>query len=853
MFHTWTNVRRTFKGLIDDFRVYKKAFTSSEVQALFGNGNGDGVNTPAPVHFTITGSESPDNFTAVGLPTGLSVNARTGKITGITTDVGDHNVTIKAGNFLGFSPEQILKIKVKPIAPTMSSVTDDLTASNVLSTAASINFKLADFGGENATVTVYYDTSDKGTVAGDWQNSQASNTTLGTGAHNISLTGLTMGATYHFRVAAQNSAGVGWTSIDGNFTTSSTPQPSVLTVYDANPSTFTSSGATLIGKLNSFDGADAPTVTVYYGLIDQNQSDSGWDGSATVGTVQAGADFSKAVTGLQQGKKYYYRAKAANNAGSSISATSGIFATLGAPTVETAVASDVTPTTATINAKLVEVGGVTLTYPGKIQPGLFSTNDLGIHFDASSIQGVANGGNINSWPDISGNGRHMNNSPTDPKLITAEPTLNNQAVVNFHSESARMWTSYNFRAASEVTRWRNEGYTAIGVARYTGSRNGQSERLISSNGGNYIFGFHSQQTNRHHFDGWMDFGGTDPTIDEGSTIGYDTNWHLMSVVHEGKYDNMDPAAWTYDLGKLRANGRTGSNNDWFMPQRLEFGARNNNSENSMGQIAEFMIFHGKLNDQNRQKVEGHLAFKYGLTLDTSHPYYSQNGSLDGLETTVDVGGDPATVTLYWGTADGGTGTWQNTINVSGTHGKGIVSSNLTGLTNKTTYYYRAKAQNSVGTVWASETKSFVATNTLLNKDSVPDLILWLTADDVDGNDLPDSLADGALVHDWKDKSKSGFAINQVATSSARPTYKANQIGNRGAMRFDGVNDHFFATTALRSEGGAVNVFVVSRRTEKQEGVTSARLIGSSAFDMFIGNESHTRLRLISMGMPIIRS
>ena len=40
-----------------------------------------------------------------------------------------------------------------------------------------------------------------------------------------------------------------------------------------------------------------------------------------------------------------------------------------------------------------------------------------------------------------------------------------------------------------------------------------------------------------------------------------------------------------------------------------------------------------------------------------------------------------------------------------------------------------------------------------------------------------------------------------------------------------------------SEGGAVNAFVVSRRTEKQEGVISARLIGSSAFDMFIGNES----------------
>ena len=42
----------------------------------------------------------------------------------------------------------------------------------------------------------------------------------------------------------------------------------------------------------------------------------------------------------------------------------------------------------------------------------------------------------------------------------------------------------------------------------------------------------------------------------------------MTVVHEGKYDNLDPRAWTYDLGKSRAVARTGSNGDWFMPQRL---------------------------------------------------------------------------------------------------------------------------------------------------------------------------------------------------------------------------------------------------------------------------------------------
>ena len=197
------------------------------------------------------------------------------------------------------------------------------------------------------------------------------------------------------------------------------------------------------------------------------------------------------------------------------------------------------------------LGGTTVVHPGKIEPDTFPGKELGIHFDASAIQGVADGGNINTWPDISGKGRHMNNSPADPKLITAEPTLNNQPVVNFFSESARMWTSYNFRAGSEVTRWRNEGYTAIAVARYTGSRDGQSERLISSNGGNFSFGFQGQQTNRHYFDGWVDLGGMNPSIDENSTIGYDTDWHLMIVVHEGKVDNSDPRAWTYDLGISR--------------------------------------------------------------------------------------------------------------------------------------------------------------------------------------------------------------------------------------------------------------------------------------------------------------
>ncbi len=1009
LWSSWTDIRRTFNGKIDDFRVYNKVLTQNEISALYNNGNGDGVNEPPPVHYTIQGSESPDSFIATGLPSGLTVDARTGKIVGSTTVVGDFNVTIKAGNFLGYSPEQTLVLHVKPIPPTFSPVVTDLTASNVLGTSATINFKIDDFGGEDSNVTVYFDDSNttespnlgwkqyyftgdsdcgvsssftytcavnvngsdktvngvlfKGetgtsgtgwaftsglqtthgsqgsTVTGQigqvlsngmryngdpqnikvtgltdgqyykftlysqswgdtegrqatitctdlegsivayqdfatipdglivecyykatgteaefsvnpepgstwhiygfsnreagrvrdaqasqWSYSFSAPTLLGAGTHNVSLTGLTLDSTYHFRVAGTNSGGTGWTSHAGSFKTNASLLSPVVSVYDANTTTFTQNGATLIGRLNSFDGNDAPTVTVYYGLVDQNLSDSGWDGSAVVGQVQAGSDFSKAVSGLQSGKKYFYRAKAANNAGTSISATSGIFVTLGSPDIETAVASDVSPSSATINAKVVSTGGTTIVYPGKITPTTFPDKELGIHFDASAIQGLSNLANVTQWKDISGKARHMNNIRNNPRWIAAEPSLNNKPVVDFNDAADRMWTSYNFRSGTQWSKWRLGGWTAIAVARYTAGLNGDSERLISSKGGNWLFGFHGQMVNRHHFDGWVDSGDA-----------HDNDWHLFSVVHQGKSDNPDPQAWTYDLGASRVSANSGSNNDWHFPQQLEFGAYNDNGENSKGQIAEFIMYYGMLSDEQRQKIESHLAYKYGLELDTNHAFGHQ---IDALEETVDIGGAPTTVTLYWGTADGATGTWQNTEVLSGTHDKGVVGKEISGLSNGTTYYYRAKASNSVGTVWASETKSFKATNTLLNKDSVPDLVLWLSSDDVDGNGLPDSLADGSFVEDWKDKSNGGYLVQQASGSSARPTFKSQAIGSRGVIRFDGLNDNLYVTSAIQSVGDEVSVFVVAQREgglDAQTNGQNARILGSSEFDLLAGS------------------
>jgi len=65
---------------------------------------------------------------------------------------------------------------------------------------------------------------------------------------------------------------------------------------------------------------------------------------------------------------------------------------------------------------------------------------------------------------------------------------------------------------------------------------------------------------------------------------------------------------------------------------------------------------------------------------------------------------------------------------------------------------------------------------------IPDHVLWLDGDDLDGNGLPDALEAGSLVTEWVDKS-SGQGINTVVTTGGAPTLQTAAIGSRSAVRF----------------------------------------------------------------------
>ena len=105
-----TNDLKYFQGDLDDLRLYDVVLTDSEITTLYGE-------AASGIHYQAQALNNPTGFSAIGLPTGLSINPTTGAITGHTTAVGDHNITLTASNLSGTSPSKNLILTVAPDKP----------------------------------------------------------------------------------------------------------------------------------------------------------------------------------------------------------------------------------------------------------------------------------------------------------------------------------------------------------------------------------------------------------------------------------------------------------------------------------------------------------------------------------------------------------------------------------------------------------------------------------------------------------------------------------------------------------------------------------------------------------------
>ena len=251
-----------------------------------------------------------------------------------------------------------------------------------------------------------------------------------------------------------------------------------------------------------------------------------------------------------------------------------------------------------------------------------SFDGLVLHLAADAIRGLAYGDAVNEWSDSSLEANHINNVTGDPQWI--EDGLNGRPVVRFDGNDY-MWTTRNFDYLEE--------YTIFTVARYTG---GDSERVISSNSRNWLFGFHGNRTGRWYAEGWI--------CESGPS---DTNWHL----HSGHINSSaDPEASFWRDGVLLVSGIKKSSNFDYKPGQIALGAfARNKNETSKCEVAEVILFDSVLIEDDRQLVEDWLQAKYDLdgTGGTYHQYSLVSGEGDNDNDSFTLFGNQLQLGMAW--------------------------------------------------------------------------------------------------------------------------------------------------------------------------------------------------------------
>ncbi|MFZ2038492.1 MAG: LamG-like jellyroll fold domain-containing protein [Minisyncoccia bacterium] len=176
-----------------------------------------------------------------------------------------------------------------------------------------------------------------------------------------------------------------------------------------------------------------------------------------------------------------------------------------------------------------------------------------------------------------------------------------------------------------------------------------------------------------------------------------------------------------------------------------------------------------------------------MTLSAASGITATTAVLNGNIT--DNGGSSTTVTVYWGTSDGGTtaGNWtNNSAPTSPSQPQDIAAftKNLTSLNPNTLYYFRAAATNSSGTTWATSTLSFT---TDVQYVSTPNV--WV--DNAGSNNVTKLNSSGGLVGTYT----VGTTPYGIAIDASGNVWMANYIGTNNV-------------TKLNSSGGLVGTYNV---------------------------------------------
>jgi hypothetical protein len=244
------------------------------------------------------------------------------------------------------------------------------------------------------------------------------------------------------------------------------------------------------------------------------------------------------------------------------------------------------------------------TATGVFSPSSFS--GLQVWLDANDPSGTgvtpSNGTSITTWVDKSGNGRNAISVSTAATVVTN--ALNSKAVLNTTGTS-RYDITYGSIPAS---------YSAFAVYTIT-SNDGFFQRVI--HGGNDYTLFLGVQGGQNvaTFVGtgstWNDVTANSPTVSAFN------NWRVVDMINNSSSSQLTP----FTDGSAQT-AKTGSATS-FSNLTLMSHTNNADLQRLKGRLAEVLFYTGVLSADQRQTVEGYLAWKWGLQgrLPTTHPYY----------------------------------------------------------------------------------------------------------------------------------------------------------------------------------------------------------------------------------------
>ena len=325
----------------------------------------------------------------------------------------------------------------------------------------------------------------------------------------------------------------------------------------------------------------------------------------------------------------------------------------------------------------------------------------------ASLFTQANNTAVTTWPSASG---------SYTLSMTGSGTVNTSILNGLPVMTVA--TNQNWSLSSAYT---TASYTFFFVSRQTG---GTNARVFIGNG-NRLYGYWGGYKNQLYTEGWL----------TPQSPGSDTAWDIYTIVRTSA------GAGTFSRfgGSIATYSSSGAGMDGFY---VNTGGCCG-GETSAAQIAEVLIYNVDLSDANCRKIEGYLAWKWGLqaNLTSGHPYAS-------------AGPNSTTSTLT-----------------------SSLASMVTGYTPKTqlplsiTPYYTA-----------------------FNPASFSTLALWIDGSDPLGTGVVP--AQGTLISSLKDKSSKNVPISTFSTTVGFPTYKTAANGSLGALQLAAGNGLLISSISI---------------------------------------------------------